>query len=183
MTTPQISRRTVTAGLAWSVPAVAAVTAAPFAAASPICPSIDSVGDAIKFPGNSKVGGLKQAYGFPVSIKNTTSEAIVVSAAEALIVFNKFGSKSGAPLLYTADPCKGGELIEAGSSKLIIEPGKTLDLFFVVNETGNSANDSGCITASFNVALLPGSTSTIDPDCANLPIPKVCFTATPPQGC
>lgn len=45
-----LSRRSVTAGIAWSVPAVAAVSAAPLAAASPVCISVEGVGDAWKYP-------------------------------------------------------------------------------------------------------------------------------------
>lgn len=99
MNTPSsISRRKVTTGIAWSVPAVAAVAAAPFAAASPvICPEVSGVGGAIKFPGNSKIENIKHAYGFDVTLTNDTSETIVISGGSTNIVFTKFGEKSGSP--------------------------------------------------------------------------------------
>lgn len=184
MNTPSsISRRKVTTGIAWSVPAVAAVAAAPFAAASPvICPKVSGVGGAIKFPGNSKIEGIKHAYGFDVTLTNDTSETIVISGGSTYIEFKKFGNKSGAPLLYTADPCKGGVPIESGSDLLTLEPGEKLPLFFVVTNTGNSANDSGCIYATFNVSLVGGQP--VDTDyCEVIVVPKVCFNGTPPQGC
>lgn len=52
--TSSLSRRKVTAGLAWSVPAVAAVAATPFAAASHHCPTVTGVGDAVKYPGRAR---------------------------------------------------------------------------------------------------------------------------------
>ncbi|MCT2006780.1 hypothetical protein ACSBQY_01060 [Micrococcus lylae] len=76
-----ISRRAVTAGLAWSVPAVTAVATAPLAAASPLCPVVEVTGDVVKYPGNNHVVGTKHRYGFPVHVHNKTDVPVVVTRA------------------------------------------------------------------------------------------------------
>lgn len=179
MTTPQISRRTVTAGLAWSVPAVAAVSAAPAFAISPTCVT-GTTGDAVKFPGGST--RIKQGYGFTVTIKNPTRSSLRVSPRSVSILFDKKGNTAGGTLtIWSADPCLGGVLLNAGDDALIIPAGETRTYFLVVSDTGNSANDGGCITAVLNVALVPGQ-KPVDNLCSDYTFEKVCFTATPPTA-
>lgn len=178
MTTPQISRRTVTAGLAWSVPAVAAVSAAPAFAISPTCVT-GTTGAAVKFPGGSTL--IKQGYGFPITVTNPTRSALRVSPRTFTIDFDNKDDATGRVELYSADPCQGGVLLGTGDDALVIQPGDTASYFLVVSETGNSANSSGCITASVDVALVQDQ-APVENLCADYTFEKVCFSATPPTA-
>lgn len=185
--TSPLSRRKVTAGIAWSVPAVAAVAAAPFAAASPSCVNTAST-EPVKYPGNSTGGGgeLKHAYGFSVTVTNPTRGRIRLSAKSVLIDFEKKGTYTGAQLMiFDKDPCLGGVQLNGNSDRLILEPsgtaGDTRTFWFVVSNTGNSANDAGCIRATLGVALVKGSQPVANL-CTEAAVDKACFTATPPSA-
>lgn len=174
-----ISRRTVTAGMAWSIPAVAAVSAAPLAAASPVCPSTKVTGDAVKYPGNSSFG-TKHAYGFPVAITNTTQESLRIAPGTAYVQFAKKGRADGGVLFFNGDPCQGGRQIPLEDELLVLDPGETLELWYVVNETGNSANESGCIHSTITVELVSGEWPEGD-ECESVRNETVCFDETPPS--
>lgn len=177
--TPSLSRRKVTAGIAWSVPAVAAVAAAPAFAASPKCIS-GATGDVVKFPGNST--GIKQGYGFPVTLTNPTGSSLRISPRSVIVDFDKKGEYAGGTLaIYTADPCAGGKPITPGSDALLLEPGETVTLYLVISNTGSSANDSGCIEARLGVQLVTGQPS-VPELCDVYEVPRTCFSDTPPTG-
>ena len=172
-----ISRRKVTAGMAWSVPAVAAVSAAPFAAASPTCPTTEVKGDAVKYPGNSSFG-TKHAYGFPLKITNTTEATIRVSPGTAFVTFDKKGRvDAGGVKFFNGDPCDGGVEISPDDEMLVLDPGEPIEIWYVVDRAGNSANESGCITSTISVSLLTGE---LPEGCESVRNEKVCFSETPP---
>ena len=174
-----ISRRTVTAGMAWSVPAVAVASAAPAFAASTVCPSTKVTGDAVKYPGKSSFG-TKQAYGFPLEITNTTDQIIVIAPGTAYVEFDKKDRvDAGSVIFYDGDPCKGGKPI-TDKDALTLEPGASLSLWYVVNETGNSANESGCIHSTITVELASGEWPEGD-ECESVRNETVCFDETPPS--
>ncbi|MCR8674312.1 hypothetical protein NWP10_00515 [Micrococcus sp. HG099] len=182
--TSSLSRRKVTAGLAWSVPAVAAVSAAPAFAASPICPDVVEVGEVVKFPGNNKnpgdnENGIKQAYGFWVTVKNDTQETVTLTPSTVTVTFDKNPEKpfTGTSLLYNGDPTKGGVLLTEDQRTLA--PGEELTIFYVINNTGNSSNESGCIEGTIGVKLV-GAPQSSGQMCPSVPVPKVCFEETPP---
>lgn len=185
--TSALSRRKVTAGIAWSVPAVAAVTAAPFAAASPSCVTTVST-EPVKYPGSTDGGvvKLKHGYGFSVTVTNRTRGRLRLSAKNVLIDFDKKGAYTGAELMiFDKDPCLGGVQLNANSDLLILEPsgtaGSTRTFWFVVNNSGNSANEEGCIYATLGVALVKGSEPVANL-CTEVPVDEACFTATPPEA-
>jgi hypothetical protein len=173
-----VSRRTVTAGMAWSVPAVAAVAAAPLAAASPNCPSTSVTGDAVKYAGNSDFG-TKHAYGFPLEITNTTAETIRIAPGTAHVDFEKKGRADGTVLFFDGDPCAGGRQISLEDEMLILAPRESIQLWYVVNETGNSANEAGCITSTIKVELISGEWPEGE-GCPSVRNETVCFDDTPP---
>lgn len=174
-----ISRRTVTAGIAWAVPAVAAVSAAPFAVASPTCPTTSVTGAAVKYPGASKFG-TKHAYGFPVTITNTTGQTLRIAPGDAYVVFDKKGRvDAGGVLFYDGDPCTGGQQISLEDEVLVLEAGEHIDLWYVVDRAGNSANESGCIVSTVRVELQSGEWPE-GGGCESVRNEQVCFDQTPP---
>lgn len=177
--TSTLSRRKVTAGIAWSVPAVAAVSAAPAFAASPTCVTSDA-GTVIKYPGNSSGYGLKQAYGFPVTITNPTRGTLRITAKSVSLTLDKKVLNADLQI-YTADPCAGGTPVAADSDLLVLEPGETITLWLVANNTGNSANTPGCIRAKLGVALVGGSVPVANL-CSEHEVEEACFPATPPSA-
>ena len=77
--TQQINRRTVTKGIAWSVPAVAIAGAAPAFASSPPKVTIESTGLACKLPGkscNNQVGVVK---GYVIRVKACSTADVTVT--------------------------------------------------------------------------------------------------------
>ena len=77
--TQQINRRTVTKGIAWSVPAVALASAAPAFASSPFDVDI-TPGYACKLPGGSCSDG--KAYTMNIQICHTAAETVYVEFTE-----------------------------------------------------------------------------------------------------
>ncbi|GAA3783798.1 hypothetical protein [Micrococcus endophyticus] len=177
--TSTLSRRKVTAGLAWSVPAVAAVSAAPAFAASPICPNVGEVGEVVKFPGNNP-NDIKHAYGFWVTVKNDTQETVTLTPSTVTVTFDKKTRKpfTGTSSLYNDYPTKKG-VVPLTEDQLTLAPGEELTIFYVINNTGNSADDSGCIEGTIGVELV-GAPQTSGQMCDSVPVPKVCFEGTPP---
>lgn len=185
--TSPVSRRSVTAGLAWSVPAVVAVSAAPAFAASPKCVYTTST-DPIKYPGNTKIGSvtLKQAYGFQVTITNPTAGRIRLTPRSVVIDFEKKGRYTGAKLLiFDKDPCLGGKPLNGDGNQLVLEPagtaGSTRTFWIIVEDSGNSANEAGCITATLGVTLTPNSVP-VPELCETVEVEDACFSTTPPQS-
>lgn len=180
--TSTLSRRKVTAGIAWSVPAVAAVAAAPFAAASPTGCVSAVPGAAVKFPGSSGPDGIKQAYGFDIIITNTSPTAVYVNPGTVTVEFKGHPTRSGEALLYTASPCEGGTRLAAMDPELLLQPGESETYYYVVNQTGNSAQESGCVKGKLQLALPKGA-----PEGADLCNDGVvefsnCFETTPPSA-
>ena len=179
--TSTLSRRKVTAGIAWSVPAVAAVAAAPFAAASPTGCAAVTTGTAEKFPGGGHPDGIKQAYGFTITITNTSPTPVYVNPGTVTVVFGGHTTRNGEARLYTANPCRGGKRLAAMDPALLLQSGQSKTYYYVVNNTGNSANDAGCIRATLGVALVKGSQPVANL-CTEAAVDKACFTATPPSA-
>ncbi|QCP08597.1 hypothetical protein FDF08_11990 [Micrococcus luteus] len=177
--TSSLSRRKVTTGIAWSVPAVVAVAAAPFAAASPSCIT-SSAGRVVKYPGNSSGYDLKQAYGFTVTVTNPTRGKLRVTAKSVSLILDKKVLR-GSLLIYTADPCAGGVPVDPNSDLLVLEPGESQTLFLVANNTGNSANTSGCIYAKLGVKLVDGSVPVANL-CDEHDVVEACFDETSPTA-
>lgn len=182
--TSTLSRRKVTAGIAWSVPAVVAVAAAPFAAASPTgCVDV-TTGTAEKFPGSGHPDGIKQAYGFDITITNTSPTAVYVNPGTVTVEFEGHTDRNGEARLYTASPCEGGTRLTAMDPELLLQPGESKTYYYVVNQTGNSAQESGCVKGKLQLALPKGA-----PEGADLCNDGVvgfsnCFDTTPPTaGC
>ena len=182
-TTPKtVNRRTVTAGIAWSVPAVAAVAAAPFAAASPTgCVNVTS-GTAEKFPGGGHPDGIKQAYGFTITITNTSPTPVYVNPGTVTVEFKGHPTRSGEARLYTASPCRGGRRLAAMDPELLLQPGQSKTYYYVVNNTGNSAQESGCVKGKLQLALPKGAPKGADLCNGGVVDFSNCFETTPPTA-
>lgn len=176
-----ISRRKVAAGMAWSVPAVAAVSAAPAFAVSPKCPSTTVTGEAVKYPGNSKAAGTKHGYGFPLTVTNNTDQTVRITPGTAYVEFDKKGRvNAGGVKFFDGDPCNGGKQISLDDEKLVLSPGESLELWYVVDRTGNSSNESGCIHSTITVELVSGEWPEGE-ECESVRNEEACFGDTPPQ--
>ena len=175
-----ISRRKVAAGMAWSVPAVAVASAAPAFAVSPKCPSTSVTGEAVKYPGNSSAG-TKHGYGFPLIITNNTDQDVRVTPGTAYVQFDKKGRvDAGGVKFFDGDPCNGGKEISLEDERLVLGQGKSLELWYVVDRAGNSANESGCIHSTINVELVTGEWPEGE-ECDSVRNEEVCFGDTPPE--
>ena len=183
--TSSLSRRKVTAGIAWSVPAVAAVAAAPFAAASPTGCVSALPGSAVKFPGGGHPDGIKQAYGFELTFTNDSPIAVYVNPGIVSVQFNNDVTRGGEARLYDKSPClKGARRLEAMDEALLLQPGQTKTYYYVVNNTGNSGNESGCVLAKLSLALPPTSPEGADLCNDGVVELRQCFETTPPNaGC
>ena len=179
--TSTLSRRKVTAGIAWSVPAVAAVAAAPFAAASPTGCADVTTGTAVKHQGGGHSGGIKQAYGFTITITNTSPTAVYVNPGTVTVEFNNHTTRGGEARLYTASPCEGGKRLAAMDPELLLQPGQSKTYYYVVNNTGNSANESGCVEGKLQLALPKGALEGADLCNDGVVEFSNCFQTTPPS--
>lgn len=175
-----LTRRKVTAGIAWSVPAVAAVAAAPFAAASPTGCVTTSTGTAVKHQGGGQSDGIKQAYGFTITITNTSAIPVYVDAGTVTVAFDNHTTRTGEARLYTASPCDGGKRLAAMDEALLLQPGESKTYYYVVNNTGNSGEESGCVKGKLALTLPPGSSEGSDL-CGDGTVEfENCFKTTPP---
>ncbi|SFV23735.1 hypothetical protein [Micrococcus terreus] len=137
-----ISRRAVAGGMAWTVPAIAFASAAPAATVSPLYTvSTDNV---CKYPGE-KVKGVKHAYMFPLTLTNVATEEVCVQIVSGIVTFDS-GRKDGDPEWYSKPPHKGGVL---APDTVCIPVGESETYFYVVDDTGNSANESGTAVGTF----------------------------------
>lgn len=177
----ELSRRKVTAGLAWSVPAVAVAASAPAFAASPVC-VVATSGEVTKYPGGSSRTGIRQGYGFPIVLTNNTRNVVRVSTRSVSIAFNR-RTANGTLYLYSGDPCQGGVRLNNNSAELELGPGESRNLYLVADRTGNSSNRAGCIDAVLAVRLANPSVPPIGDLCAEVDVSRACFSATPPVGC
>lgn len=182
--TSTLSRRKVTAGIAWSVPAVAAVAAAPFAAASPTGCVSTSTGTAEKYPGGGHPDGIKQAYGFTITITNTSPTAVYVNPGTVRVEFEGHPYRDGEARLYTASPCRGGKRLAAMDPELLLQPGESKTYYYVVNNSGNSAQESGCVKGKLQLALPKDAPEGADLCNGGVVDFSNCFETTPPTaGC
>ncbi|GGN08728.1 hypothetical protein GCM10009721_40720 [Terrabacter tumescens] len=169
--TPQrrgVSRRTVTRGAAWSVPAVVVASAAPAIAASGPSPT-NAVGTACKLPGNSAQGcadvfaglpGLNpdKAFAIPLLVTNNTYKAIVLKSSISI-------SSSGLPFTVVG-------IVPAYCTS--IAPGASVKIIVYAN-SDNSANQG--VTLSMTV---PWGHDCDDTDHAPVVVPGVSIPAFPP---
>ncbi|MET7576953.1 hypothetical protein [Micrococcus luteus] len=180
--TSTLSRRKVTAGIAWSVPAVAAVAAAPFAAASPTaCVNVTS-GAAVTYQGGRHRDGIKQGYGFTITVTNTSPTPVYVSPGEWTVAFDGQATRSGKDArLYTAPPCEGGTRLADGDAELRLQPGESKTYHYVLNETGNSGKETGCVYGKLELALPTGAPEGADLCNGGVVDFGNCFQTTPPS--
>lgn len=177
--TSTLSRRKVTAGIAWSVPAVAAVAAAPAFAASPTCVTA-TTGDVVKYPGNSTP--IKQGYGFTITVTNPTRSRLRISGDTSTVDFDKKKDVTGTLLIFATDPCLGDDPIDADDDLLVLEPGETQTFYLVAPNTGSSSNESGCISATLGVQLVTGEQPVANL-CDEYVVERACFSETAPDAC
>ncbi|RBO88700.1 hypothetical protein DE149_103190 [Micrococcus sp. KT16] len=180
--TSTLSRRKVTAGIAWSVPAVAAVAAAPFAAASPTGCVSAVPGAAVKFPGGSGPDGIFQAYGFTITITNTSPTPVYVNPGTVTVEFEGHPTRGGEARLYTANPCRGGKRLAAMDPALLLQSGQSKTYYYVVNNTGNSAQESGCVKGKLQLALPTNAPEGADLCNDGIVEFSNCFETTPPSA-
>ncbi|PLA47330.1 hypothetical protein CYJ93_02820 [Micrococcus luteus] len=98
------------------------------------------------------------------------------------MVFGGHTTRGGEARLYTASPCKGGTRLTAMDPELLLQPGESKTYYYVVNNTGNSAQESGCVKGKLQLAL-----PTSAPEGADLCNDGVvdfsnCFDTTPPTA-
>ena len=164
-----ISRRAVAGGMAWSVPAIAFASAAPAATVSPLF-TVDPVGGACKYPGNS-TNGVFQAYMIPVQITNIANERVCVSYVSGSVTFER-NVPSGSPGWWTDKPHLPGAAPLVGD--VCLDPGDWRTLYYVIDNAGNSGNRAGVLTGTYlGTGQTTGRQST-----AQI---SVSFTATPPD--
>lgn len=137
-----ISRRAVAGGMAWTVPAIAFASAAPAATVSPLYTV--STGNVCKYAGGS-VDGVKHAYMFPLTLTNVATEELCVKIVSGLITFDS-GRTAGKPEWYSRPPHQGGVL---APDTVCIPVGESVTYYYVVNNMGNSANESGTAVGTF----------------------------------
>ena len=137
-----ISRRAVAGGMAWTVPAIAFASAAPAATVSPLYAV--STGNVCKYPGGS-VDGVKHAYMFPLTLTNVATEEVCVEIVSGLVTFDS-GRTDGTPEWYSRPPHQGGVL---APDTVCIPVGESVTYYYVVDDTGNSANESGTAVGTF----------------------------------
>lgn len=147
-----VSRRAVAGGIAWSVPVVALAAAAPASAVSPLIDVQLSNGNACKYPGSSTGHGIKDGYRFPLTIKNITGERVCVSITGGSIDFDD----DRLPAITTVGtswwivpPTKRGGAGTLAPAQVCLEPGESQTYYFILNNTDNSANESGVASGTF----------------------------------
>lgn len=163
-----VGRRNLAKGVAWSVPAVALVTAAPAYAASGSGPNTQA-GTACKLPGNSAQGcadvfaglpGLDptKAFAIPLLITNNTSKSIVLKPSITI-------TSSGLPFTVVG-------IIPTYCTA--IAPGASVKVIVYAN-SDNSANQS--VTLGFTI---PWGHDCNDTDHAPIVLSGVVISAFPP---
>lgn len=137
-----ISRRAVASGMAWSVPAIAFASAAPAATVSPLFTA--QAGTVCKYPGGS-VTGVKHAYMFPRTLTNVANEEVCVKIVEGYVTF-AIGQPVGTPKWYINPPHSGNVL---APNEVCLPAGGSVTYYYVVDQTGSSANRSGTVRGVF----------------------------------
>lgn len=153
--------------MAWSVPAIAFASSAPAATVSPLYTV--STGNVCKYPGRS-VGDVKHAYMFPLTLTNVANEEVCIEIVSGSVNFDS-GRTAGKPAWYTTPPHEGGVL---APNRVCIPVGGSVTYYYVVNNTGNSANESGTAVGTF----LGTGSATGRQDQKTV---RVAFGATPPD--
>ncbi|MFZ1411051.1 MAG: hypothetical protein WAS07_06320 [Micropruina sp.] len=138
----KVSRRTLAAGAAWSVPVIATVSAAPAFALSGPGPSLAFLG-ACKLPGNScHIDGFKKGYKFNFRVTNNDANNDIYLCAP--ITFTATGTGVD-PLIYTPQtPCI---LIPAGSSSVVpifADAASSANLVFTTTMTVTWGHECPC---------------------------------------
>ena len=203
----RISRRTITKGAAWAIPAVPIVLATPAYASSGGGPSGKFLA-ACKQPGGScnKDYGFVKGYTFTFSITNTTTKTIYIYptlnnvdnpdsavAADKLNPYFDLTSSPAKTFSYnTARRFTGGAIGVPLQTAEEIKPGDTLTIIINTGINGNSSNISG----SGSVYIAWGHTATVGGDTEHpyAPVPPanpagdgwlripISFSETPPCG-
>lgn len=160
----KISRRTLAAGAAWSVPVIAVASAAPAYALSGAKPTATFVG-ACKWPGNS-CSAHKKSYSFVFDIKNNSDYPIYVCSPTVTVT-------SGDSVTWTHQPPASGCYGPIAS-------GATVRVPFFFEYSGNSANLVFTADVKFSWGHnCPCSNDPINHPQVTVPISVV---GTPPNG-
>ncbi len=160
------SRRTVTRGMAWSVPVVAVAAQAPAFAVSRVRPRLVFEA-ACKFPGSSCKDAVK-GYGFAFQVENLDPRSIAFCSATLNIVEpNPF---PGVTFNYT------GGCITVGGAGTPTDSGR---LFFYFSGSGDSANTPFSASLTVKFANTCGDCST---DFETFTTSVFRVTETPPGG-
>ncbi len=190
---PQIPRRTIAKGAAWSVPVVAVGAASPAYAASGPPPTV-LVGVACKIPGESQsrcppeiaqgilAGDFSKAFAIPLQVTNTTDKPIVLKPS---ITITNVRDGDGNPTLpfdvlgIYPDYCEP------------IQPGSSVNILIYAN-SDNSANDDlyadltvpwghDCADTDHPPIFFPDLYAPAFPPCSSsIPFPQGSPTCTPP---
>lgn len=148
-TRPGVSRRSVVAGVAWAMPAVAVAAAVPAYAVSPIIDPEVVPGSMCKYPGGSAGSDLKHAFRFQVKFTNKSSNPVTVTPVPGAssVVFDGDPALRGNLRFFDDSPTSGRQ--ELGSFTL--GGGEDQVFYLVLSDWGNSANNSGHINVVLNV--------------------------------
>ena len=152
MSAPQVSRRSVARGAAWSVPLVAVGVAAPaFAASQGLGPTVTAMSGCRCGVG----GGPVKPYRFDVTFNNATTSTFAITAPDVVLV----GDFATGEQLQTTTPAQTNE-IPPGSKTLHYtfnrggNPSADLVTFnYVWTNTTTNLATPGTITLSVNWSL------------------------------
>lgn len=133
-----MSRRTVLAGAAWSVPVIAVATAAPAMAASPPV-IITFEGEACKHPGASATPGDPsgdefKTYHFDLVVENTTTTDVTVEIVS-----------------FTVNGVLAGEIVTF-PDPIVVGDGETIGFYVHVGPYPDSANAEAVICYTYTPA-------------------------------
>jgi hypothetical protein len=131
-----MSRRTVLAGAAWSVPVIAVATAAPAMAASPPV-IVDFDGLACKHPGASGTpgdpGGAEfKTYHFDLTVENTTLTDVTVDITS-----------------FTVNGVTAGTIVSFPAEPISVPAGTTISFYVHVGPYPDSANANATICYTY----------------------------------
>lgn len=128
-----LRRRTLVAGTAWAIPAVAVVGAAPAFAASPVCVGgvCISVQEACKHPGE---GQHDKEYHFTFKFCNNGSQTLVLAVTAMSLL-----PKSGAAPVFTVPAGTGAELAPGGC------------FTFTLHSTSSTNSANGVATLTYTI--------------------------------
>ncbi len=148
-----LSRRTVTRGMAWTVPAVAVATAAPAFATASGSVNLGFLG-ACKLPGASCEGEVFIKKGYIFKFKITTTLNCSTTLSNFVITTEYPDGSPGPELDYEASPTVENNTILLAGFQSSDSANQGFDVFITFNFT-DCDGDLGSGTASFTVPATP----------------------------